>query len=231
MDEKSTGLNRQKEAVYAAYERWSETYDQQVNPTRDLSSAVLKQLVPPLKGLVIVEAGCGTGLNTTWLAQGCQSLLGLDFSDSMLALAREKVDQPHVQLCKHDLREVWPIKSQTADLVVINLVLEHIPNLEQVLSHAATAMKPNAKLIITEYHPDLVAKGLGARIENNGTDIIDILNHWHPVESYVTAGQAVRLTLETISHWCEMLDENGLPIQTNVDPLIMSVVLRKIDDD
>lgn len=60
----TTSTKSYKQDVYIGYERWSETYDLQTNPTRDLSSRVVQERVPDLDGLVVVEAGCGTGLNS-----------------------------------------------------------------------------------------------------------------------------------------------------------------------
>ncbi|MEM7032424.1 MAG: class I SAM-dependent methyltransferase [Chloroflexota bacterium] len=216
--------------VYKAYQQWAITYDQQVNPTRDLSTAVLKQLVPDLSDLAIVEAGCGTGLNTRWLSQDCASLLALDYSDSMLAKAKKKINQPHVQFRKHDLRHPWPVGTGAIDLVVINLVLEHIDPLTDVFQHAITVMKPSAHLIITEYHPDLVATGLGARIDKGDEEAEAVSNYWHPVETYTQISKALSLQVEKVQHWRETLGEDGLPVETNVEPLLLSLVLRKKND-
>ena len=109
--------NQNKSGVYQSYQTWSNIYDQQENPTRDCSTAVLKATLPDLSTSAVVEAGCGTGWNTVWLAQVCHQLIGLDFSENMLALAKEKVYHPHVALKVHDLVEPWPVEREWADWV------------------------------------------------------------------------------------------------------------------
>ena len=55
--------------IAAAYNDWAETYDVVQNQTRDLAAEVLRQVDLNLADRKIVEVGCGTGRNTTWLAE------------------------------------------------------------------------------------------------------------------------------------------------------------------
>ena len=55
-----------KQDVYMGYERWSETYDVQTNPTRDLSARVVQELVPDLEGLVVVEVQLNGASQLVW---------------------------------------------------------------------------------------------------------------------------------------------------------------------
>ncbi|MDV7140436.1 class I SAM-dependent methyltransferase [Maribacter sp. TH_r10] len=38
-----------------------------------------------------MELGCGTGKNTVWLLKKAQRIIGLDFSQEMLNIAKEKI--------------------------------------------------------------------------------------------------------------------------------------------
>ncbi len=80
-----------------------------------------------------IEAGCGTGKNTPLLARISCSVLSLDFSPGMLAKARTRVQQPHVQFQQADLLQPWPCGHAVADLVSCNLVLEHLERLLTLL--------------------------------------------------------------------------------------------------
>lgn len=216
-----------KTNVYEAYKQWSQTYDSQQNPTRDLSQRVLQHLVPQLDGLTVIEAGCGTGFNSQWLAPHCQQLIGLDFSDNMLAIARRKVPHPHVQFMKHNITHQWPVPPNSADLILINLVLEHIEIIEPVLRHAATVMRSQANLIITEYHPDLVAAGLGARIQEDKESeaSVHILNYWHPITEYAQIADNVGLDLVSTNEWLETALTDAP--QAEAKPLLLSVQMKK----
>jgi malonyl-CoA O-methyltransferase len=146
------------DAVAAAYDRWSAQYDADVNRTRDLDGAVLRagQVAPG--GLDVLELGCGTGKNTRWLATA-RSLHALDFSDGMLAQARAAVPDPHVRFTRHDLRLPWPVADRSVDLIVGNLVLEHIERLDPVFAEVARVLRPGGTLYLCELHPFRQARG------------------------------------------------------------------------
>lgn len=54
------------------------------------------QLLAPARGDVVIDLGCGTGLNFPLLATAVGSeglIIGIDYSDDMLAVARRRVDE------------------------------------------------------------------------------------------------------------------------------------------
>ena len=80
-------------SVKEAYNLWSESYDADQNLTRDLDRQVMKQMLPWFKDLKIIEIGCGTGKNTVLLTETAQSIHALDFSEKMLAKAKQKISR------------------------------------------------------------------------------------------------------------------------------------------
>lgn len=219
--------NSDKTAVYEGYQAWSATYDAQPNATRAVSEAVIKHLVLSVEGQIIVEAGCGTGSNTGWLADRAEHVIAFDFSDGMLARARYKVRAPNVQFHKHDLTQPWPVVTNTADLVLINLVIEHIADLESVLRESHRVLKQNGRLLITEYHPDRVQKGNGAQIERDGQAAIEIINFWHPIDEYEKLGAKLGFETVEVHEWAEQLDAQGQPVQSDRAPQLISVLMQK----
>ena len=215
-----------KHPVQQAYEIWSATYDSQDNPTRDLSARLCRQFLPAGPHTLIVEAGCGTGLNTDWLAAQTKDLIGFDFSDSMLAIARAKVTARNISLSQHDIREPWPAPAGQADVVTINLVLEHVDNLAVVIQSAARVLRTGGNLLITEYHPYRVAKGQGAQVERaDGEVVLEISNFHHPLSEYQALATAHGFTIKTTTSW--QSDAAGNPVQTGDDPLIALIIMEK----
>jgi malonyl-CoA O-methyltransferase len=213
--------------IRSAYDRWSQTYDTQQNPTRDLDAVVLRQIVPVLDGLTVVEAGAGTGKNTVWLAPRCARLIGLDFSPGMLQVARHRVRSPRVQFLLHDVQQPWPLADACADIVLFNLILEHIESLEPVFCHAARVMRPGARLLISEFHPDRVLEGKGARIDQGEEPGEFVGTFLHLFEEYVAAGSAAGLSLESTAEWTEELFVDGAPDADGLQPLILSLCFAK----
>ena len=112
--------------IAAAYTDWAQTYDKDLNRTRDLAAEVLKQTNLDLTGRKVIEIGCGTGRNTAWLAKRADEIVALDFSDEMLAKARDRVNDPRVRFVQHDARTEWPLADSSADVVIAMLILEHV---------------------------------------------------------------------------------------------------------
>src|SRR5882724_9229221 len=107
-----------KSEIAAAYNDWDETYDTDPNRTRELAAAVLREIGLKLAGSNVIEVGCGTGRNTEWLARpavGAAKIVALDFSERMLARARDRVSDPRVRFVQHDIRNTWPVPDASAD--------------------------------------------------------------------------------------------------------------------
>lgn len=215
------------QSIQQAYESWSESYDQQDNPTRDLSSALVRLRLAETQVDLIVEAGCGTGVNSGWLAERCERLIGLDFSEGMLAFARQKVQLDQVAFRQHDLLEPWPVPAGAAQLVLINLVIEHIDDLPGLLRHAVTALAPGGQLFITEYHPDRVSNGKGAQIETAaGEAVLEISNFYHPISEYEALAAELGLTIREQTTW-QRNETSRQPYQTSEKPLILLLIMQK----
>lgn len=74
-----------------AYNRWSKTYDTVDYKTRDLEAKAIRSVLDQIYCSHIIEISCGTGKNTSWLAQHCEQLTAVDFSKEMLNQARQKI--------------------------------------------------------------------------------------------------------------------------------------------
>jgi ubiquinone/menaquinone biosynthesis C-methylase UbiE len=62
--------------VASAYDQWARTYEAVENATRDLAATVLRHYPLHMHNRDVLETGCGTGLNTTYLAQQSRSRPG-----------------------------------------------------------------------------------------------------------------------------------------------------------
>jgi SAM-dependent methyltransferase len=81
---------------------------------RKIVAAMLDTLVPP--GILgILDAGCGTGYNLSWLTRYAQGgeIVGVDLSDEALRFSRQRGERPLAQATVSSL----PLPSNTFDLV------------------------------------------------------------------------------------------------------------------
>jgi Methylase involved in ubiquinone/menaquinone biosynthesis len=139
--------------IQNAYNEWSEIYDTNTNLTRDLDQKVMKEVLTDKRFDSILELGCGTGKNSTFLIQIGRQVHALDFSQGMIEKAREKARAENIRFSVADLTRPWPCEDKTYDLITCNLVLEHIEDLAYIFSEAARVPEPDGRFFINELHP------------------------------------------------------------------------------
>jgi ubiquinone/menaquinone biosynthesis C-methylase UbiE len=198
--------------VAGAYDRWAAQYDDAPNATRDLDALVLRGAALPLAGRDVLELGCGTGKNTAWLAAHARHVLAMDFSAGMLAEARRRVREPTVRFVQHDVRAAWPVDAGAVDVVVGNLVLEHVRDLAPVYAEAARALRPGGQLFLCELHPYRQLRGGQAHFTDAATgETVRVPAFTHTVSEYVNAGLAAGLALRELGEWLEDDAPAGAP--------------------
>jgi malonyl-CoA O-methyltransferase len=158
-----------------------------------------------LAGRRIVEVGCGTGRNTEWLARpaaGAKNIVGLDFSDEMLARASTRVQDPRVRFLQHDVRTPWPLLDSTADIIVVMLILEHIEQLEPIFAEAARSLDVGGELFICELHPARQLMGKQARFINPRTgEHMLVPAFLHQTDDYLKAAAAAGFEVLHVADW------------------------------
>ena len=187
-------------SIRDAYTRWSATYDSQDNPTRDLDARVTRQRLAGRRYRHILELGCGTGKNTVFLAEIGDQVQALDFSEGMLALAHRKVTAANVTFARADLTRPWPCPDASFDLIVCNLVLEHIEDLAFIFAEAARCLSLGGRFFVCELHPFRQYDGTKAIIEHAG-GVTEIPAYLHHVSEFLDAASGAGLTLIHFGEW------------------------------
>jgi malonyl-CoA O-methyltransferase len=208
--------------VALAYDRWSRRYDDDHNATRDLDARVVRQSPLHLAGARVLELGCGTGKNSEWLAAQARELVALDFSPGMLDVARRRVRAAHVRFVEHDITRAWPADSASVDVVVGNLVLEHVRDLQPIYAEAARVLRPGGELFLCELHPYRQLRGGQAHFEDADTnETVPVTAFQHAVGEYVNGGLAAGLVLRALG---EHLEESASP---DAAPRLLSVLFGR----
>ena len=208
--------------VAQAYDRWSRRYDDDDNATRDLDARVVRQSPLHLAGARVLELGCGTGKNSQWLAAQARELVALDFSPGMLDVARRRVRAAHVRFVEHDITRPWPVDSASCDVVIGNLVLEHVRDLGPIYTEAARALRPGGELYFCELHPYRQLRGSQAHFEDAETNqIVPVTAFQHTVGEYVNGGLAAGFQLRRLG---EHVEENA---PADAAPRLLSVLFER----
>jgi ubiquinone/menaquinone biosynthesis C-methylase UbiE len=192
------------EVVATAYDRWAAQYDDDPNLTRDLDAEIVRRAPLRLAGSDVVELGCGTGKNTAWLASEARHVHALDVSRGMLARARRQVVAPNVTFTQHDVRVPWPVAPQGIDVVVGNLVLEHIGDLSPIYANAARALRAGGQLFLCELHPFRQARGAQAHFTERSTgETVKVPAFPHTTDEYVDTAAVAGFVLRDMGQWMD----------------------------
>jgi 2-polyprenyl-3-methyl-5-hydroxy-6-metoxy-1,4-benzoquinol methylase len=94
--------------------------------------------------LLILDAGCGTGGNLTWLSRLGQ-VVGIDFNEVACSLSAEKSGS----VIRASLSDGIPFKDESFDLITLLDVLEHLEKDLETLRQLREKLKPGGRMLIT----------------------------------------------------------------------------------
>ncbi len=197
-------------SIKDTYTDWSETYDQDPNKTRDLDEQVTREALENLRCEHILELGCGTGKNTALLTEIGQRVSAIDFSAGMIARARQKISAANVTFAVADLTQPWPFADSFFDLVVCNLVLEHISDLGFIFAEALRVLTGTGKFFVSELHPFRQYQGTQARFQRD-SETIKIPAFVHHISEFIDAAATNNLTLSVMKESWHDNDEDQPP--------------------
>jgi len=145
----------------------------------------LRALVPDLRGLNVVDLGCGFGWFCRWAReQGAARVLGLDVSEKMLAQARVAIGDTAVTYARTDLERL-DLPAASFDLAYSSLALHYISDLAGLLATVHRALVPGGRLVFSIEHPIYMAPARpGWAIGADGR------RTW-PVDSYLVEGPRI----------------------------------------
>lgn len=188
--------------IAAAYDRWSEIYESMQNPTRDLAARVLRERFDRVPDADVLEIGCGTGLNTRFLADASRSVVALDFSAGMLAQARANVRVGNVRFERQDIRGRWNVADASADRVVCTLVLEHVADLDRVFGEMRRVLRAGGRVFVCELHPFRQLRGGQAQFMDAASgEVVRVPAHLHDASAYVNACLHHGFELTRLGEW------------------------------
>ena len=183
------------------YERWAAVYDSDGNPLIALEEPWVDRLLGDVRGLSVLDVGCGTGRHAIRLAgRGARPVHALDFSESMLEQARRKPGAAQVDFRVHDLSRPLPVDAAAFDRVVCGLVVDHISDLAGLFGEMRRVCKPTGCVVVSVMHPAMMLKGVQARFHDpqSGQEVRPE-SCPHQVSDYVMAALGAGLVPDHLS--------------------------------
>lgn len=197
-------------SIEKAYNSWANQYDTNANKTRDLDTKSTIETLRTLDFTKVIEVGCGTGKNTSYLLTKADKIIGLDFSQEMLNKAKAKIQDERVEFQKADITTEWNVENNFADLITCSLVLEHIKDLDFIFNQAAKKLKSEGYFFISELHPFKQYSGSKAKFETeNGTQELE--TYVHHVSEYLNLATKNGFELVELKEWFDDENKTGIP--------------------
>jgi 2-polyprenyl-3-methyl-5-hydroxy-6-metoxy-1,4-benzoquinol methylase len=183
----------------------------------------LLALLPPVDGRRVLDLGCGAGQLAHYLAaRGAAEVLGVDLSETMLALARERWAHPRVTHRRASLETIGFPPSRF-ELVVSSLALHYVEDYRGLVHRIAGWLAPGGVFVYSTEHPLYTARlpGDGWVRDESGQ------RAWWAIDRYADEGRreeswfvpGVRKFHRTLATLVNGLIDAGLVVDRLVEPV------------
>lgn len=171
------------------YARIAPWYDRVLEPMNAPLRAISLKMHEPLRGMKVLDVGCGTGTGLEpYLDAGCQAF-GIDASRAMLNQAQRRLGD------RADLRlgdaATMPYDDDMFDVVRASMFLHELaPDLRStVVSEIARVLKPNGHAVVIDFaSSELTAKGRAIRTVSMVVERVAGKEHHRNCRSFLSSG-------------------------------------------
>ncbi|MGM0175526.1 class I SAM-dependent methyltransferase [Enterococcus sp. DIV0800] len=202
-----------------------ESYSQMARSQQGLAGAgewqTLKALLPDFKDKRVLDLGCGYGWHCLYAAEhGAASVVGVDLSEKMLAVARQKNSFANV-VYLHDSIDTVDFEAGSFDIVLSSLAIHYIEDFTALAKNIAKWLAPTGQLIFSVEHPIFTAEGTQDWIYDQKGAIAHF-----PVDNYFYEGKRTAHFLganvtkyhRTLTTYLDSLLTNGFQLKRIVEP-------------
>ncbi len=213
-----------KENIYDK-DTFFEKYAQMTRSQKGLSGAgewqYFRSLLPDFKDKKVLDLGCGYGWHCIYaMENGAASVIGIDISNKMLEIARQKTSFPEVEYRKCAIEDI-DFAEESFDIILSSLAFHYIEGYDALIKKLHKILKPEGALIFTVEHPVFTAEGS----QDWSYDANGVIQHF-PIDNYyyegkrdtVFLGEKVVKYHRTLTTYLNTLLANGFVITHIVEP-------------
>ena len=181
----------------------------------------LQKLLPDFAGKQVLDMGCGYGWHCAYAAEhGAAHVTGVDLSEKMLEVARQKASFPQVEYLHAAIEDV-DFPPESFDVVFSSLTIHYLQDFPALAEKVRTWLKPGGDFVFSVEHPIFTAYGSQDwYYDENGTIL-----HF-PVDNYYYEGRRDALFLgekvvkyhRTLTTYLNTLLQNGLELRHIIEP-------------
>lgn len=211
----------------AAYDTIAEWYDGIVRSgslAGDIVLDCLFSLLGSVTDQVICDLACGQGRLARVLAQRGASVIGLDISRELIAIAeRDEAAHPlGIQYYVDNAEQVSSIADNHCDGVICNLAFMDMPNVSAVCAAIYRILRPNGWFVCSLTHPCFESPHAQWHTHTDGSIRREIITYfpevfWRSSHPYGVRGQ-VGAYHRTLSTYINICIQAGLSIDHIIEP-------------
>jgi ubiquinone/menaquinone biosynthesis C-methylase UbiE len=222
-----------------AYDLWSLNYDDQPdNLMLNLDEQIVNELLNEIEieHKIVVDIGCGTGRHWPKLFQRQpKQLIGFDTSRGMLQKLSEKFPTSETHLITDN--KLAALENSSVGVLVSTLTVAHIDDVAKAFTEWNRVLKPGADMLITDYHPETLAKGGDRTFQHKGKTL-SAKNYIHFMEEIQRIAEQLRWSVERLIEiridedmkpWYEKKNALHVYEKFKGTPIIYGLHLKKAD--
>ena len=138
-----------------AYEQLAEAYAKRIDTKPHnayYERPATLSLLPDVKDLHTLDAGCGPGVYSEWLINQGAKVVSIDASPKMVALAKQRLGNDHdIRLA--DLGRPLEFTDEFFDLILSPLVMDYVKDWHGSFAEFYRVLKPGGFFIFSVGHP------------------------------------------------------------------------------
>jgi 2-polyprenyl-3-methyl-5-hydroxy-6-metoxy-1,4-benzoquinol methylase len=182
-----------------------------------------------VKGLRVLDLGCGQGYFSRLLAEVGAEVTGVDLSEKQIEYAlKHEREQPlgieYLVLDATSIAERWP--AQSFDLVTACMAIDDVPEPLEALKAARRVLKGDGRCIFSTVHPVMDAPVRGWELDGDGRKVMYKLGRYFDSGPSICPWTMARLERcwtspflrLTFEGWSELIEQAGFLIRRVYEP-------------
>lgn len=150
-------------------------------------------MLPAFKDKRVLDLGCGFGWHCQYAVEhGAKAVTGIDLSEKMLAIAKEKTDQKirYLQMPSEDIS----FDENSFDIVISSLAFHYIESFERIAERVSRCLAEGGDFVFSVEHPVFTAYGSQNWYYDENGNILHF-----PIDNYFFEGERRKLSWRTSS--------------------------------
>lgn len=191
----------------------------------------LKAMLPDFQGKRVLDLGCGFGWHCHYaIEQGAALVVGVDISEKMIAVAKEKTS-PQIQYRCESIEEV-EFPTDHFDIVLSSLAFHYLASFAPIAHNVLRWLRDGGTFVFSVEHPIFTAQGSQDWVRDENGAILHF-----PIDRYFDEGkrdtrflgEQVTKYHRTLTTYLQTLLQSGFEIKGVVEPQPPTSMLESIE--